>query len=393
MLSKIASETDKESVYSDAPDIVDDSLELLRASVTDFLSGRKAFAVRTTESRGAPEFDLDSWRELAELGWLGLSLPESRGGAGFGTDALTVVSEQLGRAASAVPYIAASVLPSVLLGECEPDSGVDELTSILLAGQRPFCLAWQDHVHQWEGAETSTVLKEGRVSGAKRFVVGAELGGILLVSAQSPSGMALVAVDSNAAGVRIERYAAGLGSEGTVYFDQSPVFRGSALASEEAAARALSRALQIARVTLSAQLAGLASGSLERTVEYIGSRVQFGRPISSFQSIRHRCVDLLIATRLAHASWAHAARCIESEPLSARTAAGVSAAKARCGDVAVQAGRDSIQMHGAMGCTEEAGVGLFLRAAVHGRGWLGSPLAHRRRFQEYRTRANEVVDA
>jgi len=372
---------------------VDDSLELLRASVTDFLSRRQAFAVRTTESRGAPEFDLASWRELAELGWLGLSLPESCGGAGFGTSALTVVSEQLGRAASAIPYIAASVLPSVLLAGCEPDSGVNELTSILIGGRRPFALAWQDHAHQWEGAESATVLKEGRVSGVKRFVVGAELGGILLVRAQSSSGMALVAVDSNAAGVRIERYAAGLGSEGTVYFDQAPVFQGSALASDETAAHALSHALQIARVTLSAQLAGLASGSLERTVEYIGGRVQFGRPISSFQSIRHRCVDLLIATRLAHASWAHAARCIESEPLSARTAAAVSAAKARCGEVAVQAGRDSIQMHGAMGCTEEAGVGLFLRAAVHGRGWLGSPLAHRRKFQQYRTQANEVVDA
>jgi alkylation response protein AidB-like acyl-CoA dehydrogenase len=367
------------------------SLDLLRVSVTDFL--RRRALPSPSAARGAvPEFDQAVWSELADLGWLGVGLPEALGGYGLGVDEIAVICEPLGRGASAIPYIAASVLPNTLLAGCEPGAGVEELASVLVTGQRSVSVAWQERSHQLDGTNFTTTLGSGRLTGIKRFVAGAESNGMLLVSVSSPAGAAVVAVDSAAPGVSVQRYAAGLGSEATVHFDQSPVSFGGPLATGDTATRALARALRMGRVALSAQLAGLASGSLDRTLEYIGCRVQFGRPISSFQSIRHRCVDLSIGTRLAQATCSHAVRRFASGPDSAGTAAAISAAKARCGDVAVQVGRESIQMHGAMGCTEEAGVGVFFRAAVHGRAWLGGPLAHRRRFMEYQRQNRESVD-
>jgi alkylation response protein AidB-like acyl-CoA dehydrogenase len=159
--------------------------------------------------------------------------------------------------------------------------------------------------------------------------------------------------------------------EGARPLFETPLLRGS-----EAAA-ALSKALDAGRVALSAQLAGLAAGMLQRTVAQVTSRVQFGRPIGSFQVIQHRCVDLYIATRLAEATWRNALGVYESG--GERTVA-VDAAKARCADTAQRIGREAIQMHGAMGFTEEADIGLYVRAAMHAYAWLGTPLLLRRRF-------------
>src|SRR5690606_31992979 len=109
-------------------------------------------------------------------------------------------------------------------------------------------------------------------------------------------------------------------------------------------------------------------------------RVQFERAIGSFQTIRHRCVDLYIATQLAGAAWRHALAQFESGDADA-IATAASAAKARCADTAQRVGREAIQMHGAMGFTEEANIGLFLREGLRGFAALGSPLQQRRRFQ------------
>ncbi|EEA01832.1 acyl-CoA dehydrogenase domain protein [Burkholderia sp. H160] len=350
---------------------------LLRQSAIDYLGARPA---QKQEPGSVPAFDAAGWRELAGLGWLGVGLPEALGGPGLGLREAAVLCEEFGRVASPMPYLAASLLPSLLLAACPHGPTSCELAEQLVSGARPFALAWQDSAGQADKAIPLTKYIEGRVCGTKRFVAGGGHDGVLLLTAQNGAAPVLVAVDANAPGVTQEPYAAGLGSDATIRFDRAPTLFEAPLASGTDAQRALSIALQAGRVAIAAQLAGLAASVLDKTLAYVSTRVQFGRPISSFQAIRHRCVDLHIDSRLASASWQHALRALEAAPDAPETAAAVSAAKARCGDVAVQTGLRAVQMHGAMGFIEEGGVGVYLRAALHGRAWLGTPAEQRRRF-------------
>jgi alkylation response protein AidB-like acyl-CoA dehydrogenase len=370
--------------------------DLLRQSAKEFLSRREGRASHGLQQGDG--FDLGLWREMADLGWLGLGLPEDGGGSETGLREAAVLCEEFGRVAWAVPYVACSVLPSALLAGCTGGAScVAELARTCVAGERPFAVAWQEESRQMDDVLATTQFIDGRVAGVKRFVGAADPQSILLVSAQFDGTPVLIAVEANAPGVIVERYAAGLSSEATVRFESAPVLFNGPLATGVVAQAALANALRAARIALCAQLAGLAGGLLEKTLDYIGNRVQFGRPISSFQTIRHRCVDLYIATRLASASWKHALRCFETAPDATATAVAIHAAKARCGNVSVQVAREAVQMHGAMGFTEEGGVGLYFRAALHGRAWLGAPLMHRRLFMEelvkLHRRAVEVHDA
>lgn len=353
----------------------EDTAEVLRHSAADFLRRRESASTPTLDISAPPTLDRSLWRDVAELGWLGIGLVDSD----LGLREIAVLCEQLGRSASRVPYIAASVLPSVLLAQCESTVQLSEWASSLSTGERLFALAWQERARELVPALPHTTLSDGRVSGTKHFVAGAEADSVLLVSVRHEGELAWVAVGADAPGVSMTQHAAGLGSEATIHFDGAPVL-GHRLASGPRAQQALELALQSGRIALAAQLAGLAGGLLDKTMAHIGQRVQFGRPLSSFQVLRHRCVDLYVATRLAGATWQHALRSAEEAPQSHATTAAVSAAKARCGDVAVEVGREAVQMHGAMGFIEEGGVGLYLRSALHARAWLGTPLGHRRQF-------------
>jgi 3-oxochol-4-en-24-oyl-CoA dehydrogenase len=353
----------------------EDIWEALRQSATDFLSRRQEESRAPFDTSVAPTVDRQLWREVSELGWLGLGLPEALGGSELGLSEAALIAEQLGRVASALPYVAASVMPSVLMAQCEPTPHLRGWAAQLLGGEALCALAWQEHSRELAPQLPKTSLVDGRLTGSKRFVVAAETDSVLFVTVEHSGSLAIVAVNAQSPGITLERYAAGAASEATVHFDGAAVLT-DPIAIGERAEQALGATLRAGRVALSANLGGLASGLLDKTMVYIGDRVQFARPISSFQVIRHRCVDLYISTRLATATWQHAVRSIESIEADSI----VSAAKARCGDVAVQVGREAVQMHGAMGFIEDTGVGRYLRASLHGRAWLGTPLAHRRRF-------------
>jgi alkylation response protein AidB-like acyl-CoA dehydrogenase len=139
------------------------------------------------------------------------------------------------------------------------------------------------------------------------------------------------------------------------------------------------RAVAWARVAASAQLSGIARGCLLATTDYVSQRTQFNRTLSAFQSVSHRCADMLVGVELSDAVWRFAAAEV-SVAKQPESLACVYAAKARSGDVALTTGRTAVQLHGAMGFTEECAIGLYLRAAMQYSSWLGAPAAMRRLF-------------
>jgi alkylation response protein AidB-like acyl-CoA dehydrogenase len=146
------------------------------------------------------------------------------------------------------------------------------------------------------------------------------------------------------------------------------------------ATAALSRALDHAAAIASAELYGVMSRALEMSVDYMKTRVQFGRPIGSFQALQHRAVDLYIQQQLASAVLEEGLRELDGNPLPHKRAMIASRIKARCSDAGVRIGREAIQIHGAIGFTDEYDAGLYLKRALVLAAWLGNASQHRRRY-------------
>ncbi|RRU92634.1 acyl-CoA dehydrogenase [Stutzerimonas xanthomarina] len=370
--------------------------ELLQDSANDYLAGTHAPArLRGWIGRVRP-VERALWRGMAELGWTALMLPEEMGGSGLGLREACALSEIMGERLLAEPFVACCVLPSVLLAASKADnvaSGREQLAGWLQSGERVLTFAWQERAAQLDIEQPTCLLRNGVVTGEKRFVIGCEADSVLLVLAQEAGQTVLVAVAADASGVSCESFAAGVGSQAHVRFEQTPLLFGEPLLRGEAAEQAARQALVAGRIALSAELAGLSAGCLRQTIDYVSQRVQFARPIGSFQTVQHRCVDLHIEALLARASWQHALDCYEQAPLSAATLAATSAAKARSGAGAVITGKQSVQLHGAMGFAEEVDIGLYLRSAIFGSAWLGAAQSHRRLFAErYPALRSEELD-
>jgi alkylation response protein AidB-like acyl-CoA dehydrogenase len=361
----------------------DDIAAMLRESAEDFLA-RQSRPARTTI--GNPRMiDRTTWRSLAQLGWLGIAMPEALGGAGQGVRVVGELCEVFGENAFAEPFVEAAVAPSLLLSHATQDESAADLRAVLAAGDRILSVAWQERADQIDpSSKPLTLLSEGRVSGRKVFTPAVEEDGVLLVLARGEQGSVIVGIDAQASGVCIERHATAGGHTSMVTFDQAPP--ACHIARGESAHVALRSALDGARIAASAFLSGLAVAALRRTVDYVSQRRQFGRPIGAFQSIQHRCADLYIAVELAQASWRHAATLHDRAPGDGANAAAISAAKARASDVALAVARAAVQMHGAIGFTDDCDIGVYVRAAMQYAAWLGGAAAHRRRFLAHRAR-------
>lgn len=364
----------------------DSMVEMLRQAAVDFLGGRAGRErLRGTIAQVRP-VDRALWQESAELGWCGMLLPESMGGLGLGLAEATALAEVAGSQLYAEPLVAATVLPALLLGAAETGPAPDlaaTLAETLTTGERLLTLAWQEAPGQLQPTVPGCQVVDGRLSGSKCFVPACEADAVLLVWAQAAGEPVLVAVQAQAPGVQRHAAAAGLGAQYTLTFDQAPLLDPRPLLQGAAAQQALERALAAGRLALSAELVGLASACLAQTLEHVRTRQQFDRTLGSFQSVQHRCVDLYVEIELARASLQQALSLYTAQPtgsVSPELDAALCAAKARAGEAAVRVGRESVQMHGAMGFCDEVDIGLYLRAALHGNAWLGGPVALRRRF-------------
>jgi alkylation response protein AidB-like acyl-CoA dehydrogenase len=358
---------------------------MLEESVADFIS-RGMDIGRVRKLRGTPEeFDRSVWKQMAELGWLGISIPEAYGGLGLGLTETAIVAEGLGRALAPEPYTACAVLAAGVLGACENESLKSGILPKIASGEALPAVAWQEQAGALDPAHVAmraTPFEGGyRLNGTKRYVVGAAGADGYIVAARSDSGLVLGYVDANAAGVSRELEALADGRHfGTVNFDNALVPRERVLASGDAAQAALSRALDRAAAIASAELYGVMSRALEMSVDYMKTRVQFGKPIGSFQALQHRAVNLYIQQQLSSATLEDSLRLLDDDPEPRQRAAIASRLKARCAEAGVRIAREAIQIHGAIGFTDEYDAGLYLKRALVLAAWLGTATQHRRRY-------------
>lgn len=362
-----------------------DHRALLADSVADFVA-RGTDIARVRRLRGTrAEYDRAVWKKMAELGWLGILVPESRGGLGLGLAEMAIVARGLARALVPEPLTATAVLAATALAAGENEALKKDELPRLAAGETLPALAWQEAAGVLDATVSRTRAEpfEGgyKLSGIKRFIPGAAQADAFLVTAQAGDGIVLLWLPRDAPGAQLELEPLADGrSFGTLKLRDALVPRSRVVAAGAAAAEALARAFDHGSVIAGAELAGVMDRALEMTLDYLKTRVQFGKPIGAFQALQHRAVDLHIHKELANAVLDEALTLLDRGPDAAARAALASRVKARCSDAALKITRETIQLHGAIGFTDEYDAGLYLKRAMTLAAWLGHPVWHRRRY-------------
>lgn len=364
-----------------------DLIEEIRDSARDFLQRRD----QRQRKRGEATADRDYWREIAEVGWLGMSVPEPLGGLGLGWRAMAAVLEEAGRAQLPEPLVGAGVLPATLLARIEPVDAArrDALLQAVCGGDTLIGLAWQETEGQLEAGEAATAFgvsvteREGAyvLNGEKRHVMpGAGVDG-WLVTADGERGTALFFVAAGTPGVTAQVHARADGAAACHLTIESAVVPAHALLARDGVVDAVDEALDLGRLMQSAELVGVARQVLADSVAYLNTRQQFGRPLAAFQALQHRLVDAAMQVELAANSLLDALVTLDARPGDATLRKTVaSRAKARAARAGLEAARLAIQLHGAIGYTEECDVSLYFRSALHLAAWLGNATAHRQRY-------------
>lgn len=358
----------------------DGTFAMLRDSVAAFaqrFDGAKALRARRGAGR---DLDRDIWSAMAEAGWLGLMLPEDLGGAGLGMSEQAILSEALGRALITEPLAQLSVFSGTLLTGAEASPERSRLAEGLISGSLVVSPVWQTTDGGF-AAVTATFDGAGvTLSGTAGLVVAAASADVFLVVARSNDERVLISVPAGSDGLNLsERPTVDGATLAELRFDSCHVPAEQVLAGGLLGSGLLDDAIQATRLTLAAELAGVGSKALEATVDYTKERVQFGKPIASFQAIQHRLVDMWSAAEFACAAIVNALERLADEP-GKPAALAVLAAKARAGDAAVDITRKAIHLHGAMGFTDECDIGLFMKRAVNLNATLGNPAQLRLHF-------------
>ncbi len=357
---------------------------MLSNSVTNFARGVDLARVRKLRDTNA-ECDRAVWTQMAELGWLGVLAPEACGGMGLKLGDMAIVAQGLARALVPEPLTAAAVLAARVLADSNNDTLKSKLLEGLVSGEMLPAVAWQEEAGSLDVNNINvqaTPAGDGfRVNGSKRFIMGATSAEGFIVSAKSAHGMQLLWIPRDTAGatVQFDRLADNR-QAATLTLANVSVPKTHIINSGDIAAGSLARAIDHASAIIGAELCGIMSRSLEITLEYLKTRVQFGKAIGSFQALQHRAVDLYIQQELSSAVLGDCLAVLDGEPDAKTRSAAASRIKARCADAALLITRQSIQMHGAIGYTEDCDVGLYVKRAMTLAAWLGNGHTHRRRY-------------
>ncbi len=328
------------------------------------------------------------WRQMAELGWTGILFPEEYGGLGLGHADLGVVLEELGRRLLPQPLLSTVLLAGNAILRAGSDAQKQAVLPAICAGEQVLTFAFQEQGRfaPWHIATRATRHGSGfRLAGDKCFALDANGADQLLVLARTAGstgerdGLTLFLLDPHTPGITSERtQLLDVRNAARVRFTAVEVAASQVVGEVDGAATILDPVFDDAAVGLSAELLGVLSEAFDRTLAYLKIRRQFGVLIGSFQALKHRAADMFCARELAASVTLAAQRALDAGRADAPALA--SAAKARVSDAANLIGRESIQMFGGIGMTDDEEIGLFMKRARAAETTLGDSAYHRDRF-------------
>lgn len=344
-------------------------------------------------------YDPELWRRLGgELGLTGVHVPEAYGGQGFGAVELGIVLEEMGRVVYCGPYFGSAVLATYALLEGATAAQQERWLPALAAADIIGSLALAEPGVGWDtGALQASARKSAgrwRLEGTKSYVLDGRLADLFIVAAREPGsagseGVSLFAVQAGATGLEVEPLQTIDATRRLSRVHLSGV-DAELLGEPGAAVPVLHRVLDRAAVALASEMVGGAQALLDSAVAYAKLRVQFGRLIGSFQAIKHKCADMLLAVELAKSAAYGAAELAAREASGHELREAAALAKALGAEAFLQAAADTIQIHGGIGFTWENDTHLYFKRARGSELLLGTPAEFRDRFVEY-VSAREVA--
>jgi len=331
-------------------------------------------------------FDEGVWKQMREeLGLPGLAVPEAQGGQGFGLVELGLALAELGRVLACAPFFGTAVLAGRAAAHAAQGAARDELLAAV-AGGEVLALAWVEPGQSWDPADLAMQARRSGsdwlLDGCKSFVVDGHTAHRILVAAREPGtrgqdGIGLFAVEADAPGLARRRLDSLDRTRALARLELSGV-RARRIGEPDAVGPGLARALDEATVLLSAEMMGGLERVLETASEHARTRIQFGRPIGSFQAVKHKCADVLIALEAGRSAVREALEAADARDPELATLA--STAKAWAGEAFVRGAEENVQIHGGVGFTWECDAHLFLRRALSSRELLGDTAHHHERI-------------
>lgn len=361
-----------------------DEQRLLRESADRFVKENYTADHRRRIANDPLGFSADLWKQFAELGWLALPIAEADGGLGGGAIEIGILMEAFGRGLVSEPYLSTVVIGASLISECGTEAQKQALLPKIADGSLVLAFAHSERQARFDLADVRTTAKKTpdgwTLNGQKTAVLDGNAAGQIIVSARIDDGkLCLFLVPRGAAGVASRDFAR-LGGGRACNLDLRDVqLPADALLGDGSdILPAIEAVVDRAMAALGAEAVGIMQTLLDQTLEYTKIRKQFGRPLSANQVIRHRLADMSMQCDEARSMALRAALMADAEPVARSRAA--SGAKAKIGRCARFVAEQSVQLHGAMGVTEELDIGSYFKRLLAFDTLFGGSAHHYRRY-------------
>jgi alkylation response protein AidB-like acyl-CoA dehydrogenase len=353
--------------------------EELRGIVRSFLSDKSDEATVRELMDTESGYDQATWTQMAEqMGLQALVIPEEFGGQGYGFVELVVVLEEMGRRLLCAPFFSTVVLAGQTLIHSGDDAAKQQYLPGIASGETIATLAYTEPNGKWDAsAVTMTATKSGdtwKLNGTKLYVLDGHTANLIITAAVTDAGISLFAVDGDAAGLTRTALSTMDQTSKQARLEYADV-EGTLIGTDGGGWDVLSKVLDLAAVALAAEQVGGAQEVLDSSVQYAKDRVQFGRPIGSFQAIKHKCADMLLEVESAKSAAYYAGWC--ASELNDELPQVASLAKAYCSEAYFHAAAENIQIHGGIGFTWEHPAHLYFKRAKSSELLFGDPTYHR----------------
>ena len=336
---------------------------MLREQIQKFCETEYDFYKREEVVKSENDFDANAWSLFAEQGWLSMPFSEESGGFGFGPIELSILFEEFGKSLVIEPYLSNVILAGSILDKSNFDGKV-ELIENICSGSMHISLAYAEASHSYEYLKPDTnVSDDNKLNGTKTLVLNGKNASKLIVSCVKNGQFSLVLVDKSAEGVSFNSFKTideKTCSEFT--FENVSIQDSDVIATGNEAKNLINETINLATLCISAEAVGCMVSCYHKTVQYTKEREQFDQPISNFQVLQHRMVDMFIDSELAKSLLFKAM--LEVDADSEDKYKHVSALKAHVGKFGKLSAQNAVQLHGGMGVSEEMMIGHYLKKMV-----------------------------
>ena len=373
--------------------VLSEDQQLLKDSAKAFVDQNAPVSVLRglRDSKDVQGYDQNLWRQMFELGWAGMAIPEAYGGFEFGYGGLGVVLEESGRTLVSSPLIATVLLGASAINELGSDAQKSEFLPQVVSGELLLALAIDEKPHHRPCRIETSAVKSGEgyvLNGCKTFVLDGHIANKLVVVARTSgaiddeAGLSVFLVDAAAEGVSINRsWMVDSRNSAMLSLNDVKVGADALLGAEGGAYSSLTRVLDIGRIGVAAEMLGSMQQAFEITLDYLKQREQFGVLIGSFQGLQHRAAEMYSEIELCKSAVRAALAALDdADKTDADIAEFASIAKAKLSEVATLVSNEAVQMHGGIGMTDEYDIGFYMKRARVAAAFLGDALFHRERY-------------